>query len=124
MSPRRRVALIVVLMGGLSLARAAGAQDVPVVFIHGIFANGDEWRRTSARLANLLQITPYVVDLPSTATLDTQTAQLDGAMRSLPSNTIAVGHSQGGLIARQWHRSKALSGVLTLGTPHQGALLS
>lgn len=124
MTRRIRTACLLALLGSLVAARATSAQDVPVVFIHGIFANGDEWRRTSARLANILQITPYVVDLPSTATLNTQTAALDGAMHSLPSNTIAIGHSQGGLIARQWHRSKALSGVLTLGTPHQGALLS
>jgi pimeloyl-ACP methyl ester carboxylesterase len=105
-------------------AARAVAQDTPVVFVHGIFSNGDEWRRTSARLANVLKIEPHVVDLTSTAVFEQQTAALDGAKRGLPASTIAVGHSQGGLISRQWNRTKPLKGILTMGTPHSGSQLT
>ena len=56
--------------------------------------------------------------------LETQTAALDGALGGLPANTIAIGHSQGGLVTRQWSRTKALRGILTLGTPHTGSQLT
>lgn len=123
---RRRIVSIAVLttICGLACARGAFAQDVPVLFIHGIFANGDPWRATSARLATTLRITPYVVDLPSTDTLDSQTARLNAMVAGLPAQTIAVGHSQGGLIARQSFRSRPYRGILTLGTPHAGTPLA
>ena len=103
------------------LPLTAAAQDVPVVFVHGIFSSGDTWRATANRLTGRLQIEPHVVDLHSTDPLRTQTAALNAAKAWLPSRTLAVGHSQGGLIAREWSKSKALSGILTLGTPHGGA---
>jgi len=123
MIARAAVALLLAQLTGLAPAAPAGAQDVPVVFIHGIFANGETWRATSQRLASVVQIRPLVAELPSTTVLETQTATLDGQMRALPANTIAVGHSQGGLIARQWSRSRPLRGILTLGTPHGGSQL-
>ncbi len=123
MIARAAVALLLAQLTGLAPAAPAGAQDVPVVFIHGIFANGETWRATSQRLASVVQIQPLVAELPSTTVLETQTATLDGQMRALPANTIAVGHSQGGLIARQWSRSRPLKGILTLGTPHRGSQL-
>ena len=92
------------------------------MFVHGIFSSSETWRATSQRLAGVLQITPYLADLPSTAVLESQAAVLDNAFAGLPASTIAIGHSQGGLISRQWSRTKALSGLLTLGTPHTGAL--
>ena len=39
----------------------------------------------------------------------------------LPNSTIAVGHSLGGLVARQWSRSHELDGLITIGTPNRGA---
>ncbi len=123
MIARGVVVLLLVQLTSLALALRAGAQDIPVVFVHGIYSNGETWRATSQRLASVMQIQPSVAELPSTAVLETQTATLDGQMRSLPANTIAVGHSQGGLIARQWSRSRPLGGILTLGTPHGGSQL-
>lgn len=118
----RRAALT--LAAVLALQGLATAQPVPVVFVHGIFSNGDNWRQTSARLANVLQIEPHVVDLASTDYLENQAARVQALKGGLPTSTIAVAHSQGGLIARHWSRQKALRGVLTLGTPHAGAPLS
>lgn len=118
-----RAAALTVL-GLAVLVPPAAAQNVPVVFVHGIFSSGDTWRASSQRLATLVQIEPHVVDLPSTAVLETQTATLNGAKGQMPSSTIAVGHSQGGLISRQWSRTKALTGIVTLGTPHTGSQLT
>lgn len=116
---------LVVLMLLLAAARTpAWAQDVPVVFVHGIFSSSATWRDTAARLATTLRITPHLIDMPSTAVFETQTAVLNNAHAGLPASTIAVGHSQGGLISRQWSRNKALSGILTLGTPHTGSQLT
>ena len=112
------------LLLALACPVAANGQDVPVVFVHGIFSSSDTWRATSQRLANVLQITPYLVDMPSTAVFETQTAVLNNAFAGLPANAIAVGHSQGGLISRQWSRTKPLRGILTLGTPHTGSQLT
>ena len=118
-----RLLVLCLLACGLTPV-ATAAQDVPTVFVHGIFSGSDAWRATSQRLASTLQIAPHVPDLPSTSVLETQTAALDGALGGLPANTIAIGHSQGGLITRQWSRSKALRGILTLGTPHTGSQLT
>ena len=120
---RRRVSALLALVLLVPPATAA-AQDVPVVFVHGIFSSSETWRATSQRLAGVLQITPYLVDMPSTAVLETQTAVLNNALAGLPASTIAIGHSQGGLISRHWSRTKALRGILTLGTPHTGAQLT
>ena len=122
MTRLRHVALVAVL--ALASASRAAAQDVPVVFVHGIFSSSNTWHATSQRLANVLQIAPHLVDTPSTAVFETQTAVLNGALGGLPANTIAVAHSQGGLISRQWSRTKALRGILTLGTPHTGSQLT
>jgi pimeloyl-ACP methyl ester carboxylesterase len=118
-------AMVAVLVAIAMLQPAAAAgQDTPIVFVHGIFSNGDEWRRTSARLVNTLRIEPHVVDLPSTAVFEQQTATLDAAKRSVAAHAIAIGHSQGGLISRQWNRTKPLKGIVTMGTPHSGSQLT
>lgn len=119
---RRLVLSLVVLLG--ALGRPAFAQDTPVVFVHGIFSSGATWQRTAARLATTHQIAAHIVDLDSRDYLERQTAHLHWLKGALPTHTIAVAHSQGGLISREWSRSKTLGGVLTIGTPHFGAPLS
>ncbi|MGD9904734.1 MAG: hypothetical protein AB7U83_14820 [Vicinamibacterales bacterium] len=121
MTPR----LFAVVAAALTLAAPpAAAQDVPVVFVHGGFSSADTWRDAANRLAATLQITPHLVDLPSTAVFEQQTAVLNGAKGGLPTTAIAVGHSNGGIVSRQWSRQRPLGGILTLGTPHTGTQLS
>jgi pimeloyl-ACP methyl ester carboxylesterase len=116
-------AIVAVALVGV-LGQATRAQDVPVVFVHGVFSTGDGWRQTAARLATRLQIEPHVVDLDSRDYLERQTSQLHALKGGLPTHSIAIGHSQGGLLAREWTRTKSLRGILTVGTPHWGAPLS
>src|SRR5262249_19243586 len=40
---------------------------------------------------------------------------------SVPNDVIAVGHSNGGVVARQWSRSRNVGALITLGSPNQGA---
>lgn len=117
-----RLTLVAALL--LAGAVTAGAQDVPVVFVHGGFASSETWRDAASRLAGTLQITPHLVDLPSTSVFEQQTAVLHAAKGSLPAHTIAIGHSNGGIVSRQWSRTRPLGGILTLGTPHTGLQLS
>lgn len=117
-------ALLVAQLAALAIAPAAHAQDAPVVFVHGIASSGATWVAAAQRLGTVMRIAPHVADVPSFARLETQVATLDQQMSGLPGNTIAVGHSQGGLIAREWSRSRPVKGILTLGTPHGGSQLA
>lgn len=124
MTARRATALLVLLIGTLAPAAAARAQDVPVVFVHGFASGAQTWAATSQRLAGVLRIAPALASLPSLQRIETQAATLAQQAGSLPANTIAVAHSQGGLVSREWSRSRPLHGILTLGTPHGGAQLA
>jgi pimeloyl-ACP methyl ester carboxylesterase len=117
---RRAVPLIAALlvMGGVAQLHA---QDVPAVFVHGLRADGSTWQEAAARLAQRLALTPYVPTIPSSETYQTQAQHLQGQFGGLPANTVTVGHSNGGLVAREWSRIHPLSGIVTIGTPHSGA---
>lgn len=123
MTPAARVVALMLVCSGAAAVPAA-AQDTPVVFVHGFASSQQTWQAAAARLAATLRIEPHGVDLPWHETVETQAGVLQAAKGGLPASSIAVAHSQGGLVSRQWSRSKPLFGVLTLGTPHTGALLS
>ena len=53
--------------------------------------------------------------------LESQASEMQASFGGLPNSTIAVGHSLGGLVARQWSRSHELDGLITLGAPNRGA---
>ncbi len=123
MTAAARLVLASLLLVGVATTPAAG-QDTPVVFVHGFASSQQTWQAAATRLAATLRIQPHGADLPWDQTIETQAAVLNGAKGGLPASTIAVGHSQGGVVSRQWSRSKPLFGILTLGTPHTGSLLS
>jgi predicted alpha/beta hydrolase family esterase len=99
----------------------ASAQDRPVVFIHGVGSGPETWEETASRLQSRLQIAPERARVSWWESLETQGSQMDGRFGGLPGSTIAVGHSLGGLVARQWSRSHQLDGLITLGSPNRGA---
>lgn len=123
MTAATRLWIASLLFVGAATAPAAG-QDTPVVFVHGFASNQQTWQAAASRLATTLRIQPHGADLPWDQTFETQAAVLNNAKGGLPASTIAVAHSQGGIVSRQWSRSKPLFGILTLGTPHTGSLLS
>ncbi len=116
------VVAVLLLLGGAAPLWAG--QDTPVVFVHGFASDQRTWQAAAARLAATLRIEPHLVELPWREPIETQAAAMPHAVNALPPSAIAVAHSQGGVVARQWSRSKPLSGILTLGTPHSGSLLA
>lgn len=120
MAPR-----IVVVLVALTLAvvPSAHAQDRVTVFLHGFSSNAATWQDTAARLGARLQITPMVPELPWHLPFDQQANHLNGLAAGAPADTVAVGHSNGGLVARQLSTKRRLGGLVTLGSPHGGAPL-
>lgn len=111
------------LLACVGSATSAVAQTTPAVFVHGFTSSGDTWRESSGRMAGPLALTPYRPDLAWQRPYSEQAAQLQQQLGSLPASTIAIGHSNGGVVARQWARSRSLAGLVTIGAPHRGAPL-
>jgi pimeloyl-ACP methyl ester carboxylesterase len=105
----------------LTASSVASAQDRPTVFIHGLASNSRTWDPVVGRLTPLLAIQPFQVDLDWRALYETQAGQLQQQLGGLPSDVIAVGHSNGGVIARQWSRNRGVGSIITLASPNQGA---
>ncbi len=101
------------------------AQDQPVVFVHGLASNETAWSTVAGRLAATLKIRALTPRLSSTAYYETQSSQLVSTLNTsgFGSNTIAVGHSNGGVVSRYTARSRAFRGVVTMGSPNSGAPL-
>ena len=119
-----RVTPVACALFALTTVRPVHAQDVPTVFIHGLASSGATWEGAADRLQARLSITPYRPNLIWRSTFESQGDGLQAQLGWLPASTVAVGHSNGGLVARQWSRLHPLNGIVTLGTPNQGAPLA
>lgn len=110
----------------LAAAHPAAAQDRVTAFLHGFNSNADSWGTTASRLAVRLQIVKYAPNLPWWLPFDAQATFLNNEAQAggAPADTVVVGHSNGGLVARQLSTKRALGGIVTLGTPHLGAPLA
>jgi pimeloyl-ACP methyl ester carboxylesterase len=113
-------ALVVALLFGCA---TSWAQDRPAVFVHGLNGNVSTWSAAATRLRAELAISTYVPSVPWAQPFGTQAANLQSQLGALPASTIAIGHSNGGIVSRQWSTQHPLSGVLTVGSPQQGAPL-
>ncbi|MFN2444143.1 MAG: hypothetical protein ABR606_00920 [Vicinamibacterales bacterium] len=100
------------------------AQDRPVVFVHGLGSGPGTWADTSARLQSRVRIDPRLPALPWWERFETQAGGLHAAVGDLAGDVVAVGHSNGGLVAREWSTARPVGALVTLGTPHGGALLA
>jgi pimeloyl-ACP methyl ester carboxylesterase len=120
----RRVILVALLT--LGLAPAAQAQDRLTVFLHGFNSNAGTWWGTATRLQGRLQLAPAVPELPWHLPFDAQANHLNALANNAgaPADTVVVGHSNGGLVARQLSTKRPLGGMVTLGSPHLGAPLA
>jgi pimeloyl-ACP methyl ester carboxylesterase len=118
-----RMLLTFTLFGATALLSplVATAQDRPVVFVHGIMSAGQTWAGAAARLQARLAITADTPSLSSRASYETQASELQQAVAHRDDSLVAVGHSNGGIVSRELSRRRQLSGVVTLGTPNQGA---
>lgn len=100
---------------------AAAAQATPTAFVHGFGAEASDWAATADRLKKRVAIAPQLPKMPWREKFENQGKQLQSQLGSLPTNTIAVGHSNGGVVSREWARLRQLGGIVTIGTPHKGA---
>jgi len=107
----------------LLVCEPAWAQDRPTVFVHGLNGNANTWSAAANRLRAELAISPYVPNLPWAEPFAIQAGTLQAQFGTLPASTIAIGHSNGGIVSRQWSKQHPLSGVLTVGSPQHGAPL-
>src|SRR5688572_24223740 len=100
---------------------AAAQQPVPVVFVHGFKSSGGTWEAAATRLQGQLAIQPHRPSLRWQDGYATPANQLQALHPSLPGNTILVGHSNGGIVSREWSRSHPAAAIITAATPHTGA---
>jgi pimeloyl-ACP methyl ester carboxylesterase len=121
----RRIVRLLAIVSALAVeASGAAAQDVPTVFVHGLKGDAGSWRNTADRLAQQVRITTQVPTLDWRDWYENQGRSLQSRFASLPASTIAVGHSNGGIVAREWSKWRPLRSIVTLGTPHEGAFLA
>lgn len=113
--------LLVLVVAVVLSQGPASAQDRPVVFVHGFLSSGESWRAAAARLQSRLAIAAETPSLSSRNLYEQQAEQLQSLAGKHDGRVVAVGHSNGGVVARQWSLLRPVTGILTVGTPHRGA---
>lgn len=111
--------------------RAAGAQSVGVLFVHGFLCNRGVWNPWLRRLSDAG--TPFAaVNLePVFGSIDHYALTIDAAVRRLTETTgrppVVVAHSMGGLAVRFWLKQfdadERVNHIITIGSPHHGTWL-
>ena len=105
-----------------------GFGDVPVVFQHGFQSGAGDWNDMRGRLRPQLQISDAAFNVPVEGDLYRASDSLNAATRNWSGGqrVLAVAHSAGGLVARRaiYSDPSLISGLITIGTPHRGALLA
>ena len=116
-----RALLVAALALALFSPEPATAQDTPVVFLHGVQSSPNTWRDTAAALDREFRISPYIPETNWRADYETQARSLQARLGHLPGSTVVVGHSSGGIVAREWSKQHPFQAIVTMGTPHHGA---
>jgi pimeloyl-ACP methyl ester carboxylesterase len=112
-----RLALVLIAL----FADSARAQDQAVVFIHGLRATDATWADAAGRLESELAIAAYRPNPDWRSTFGDQAKAVEQSISGVPGAPIAIGHSNGGVVARDWSRVHPLRGLVTLGSPNLGA---
>jgi pimeloyl-ACP methyl ester carboxylesterase len=122
---RRRFIVLCAVVIGILVAGPAGAQDRPVVFLHGLMSDASSWAAAAERLRAKASIEPHVPSLSWRNPYEDQARDLQqrSEFSVLGGNVIAIGHSNGGIVAREWSRVRPVGGLITIGSPHRGAPL-
>src|SRR6185312_9770566 len=103
---------------------------MPVVLVHGVFCNAGVFAWTIRRFADEALGPVYALSYgPPLAPIERFSAQLaalvDAACRDTgAAQAVVVGHSMGGLVARDYlrtHGGAKVARVVTIGTPHNGS---
>ena len=119
---RRLGIAVIALAAAIATARPAMAQDPPLVLVHGIKSNGTAWLEAQQRFNRQLTVTTYNPTINDwKALFPEQAAQLQGKLPGIQGLPVVVGHSNGGVVAREWSKTRPMKGLLTLSSPNQGA---
>src|SRR5690606_18567791 len=114
------------LLALLALApSAAYAQSRNVSFLHGIGSAGSTWDPAVSTLNARFYINAQNRSYNSDRPISTIASQ--DASYLVQQNAVTVGHSMGGLVAREIVRQQGtgrVSALITTGTPHQGAFIA
>ncbi len=117
----------VTLGASATFGDVAAAQDQPVAFVHGLFWGSSFWQPTANFLQNQYQIAAVVPTLGWGNTFETQANNLQTALGGR-THAGAFGHSNGGLVERQYVRQfgggTGINRGYTIATPHRGAQLA
>ena len=100
---------------------AAQAQDRVTLFLHGFGAEASDWAGPADQLRDRVRIDPKLPEFDWRQPFQAQASQLQSGFGWAPSDTLLVGHSNGGLLAREFSRVHQADGIVTIGTPHRGA---
>jgi|GEM_PF-2244277 len=108
--------------------RTVSAGGGGVVYQHGFCGDATTWSAMRQRVPETHRVgLEQTYSLRSTASIESQVDDLGGrlSVRGVGGNVV-VAHSQGGLVARRLgqRRPDLVSGVVTIGTPHEGALIA
>ena len=116
---------------GATLASSANAQDVPVVFVHGVNSDSTYWLPIAGQLSAILRLSPVTKSTifyrseAEQATLLSSKLSEDARTSSSSLRLGFVAHSNGGLVSRQLSKTDArLEKLATVGVPHRGARLA
>jgi pimeloyl-ACP methyl ester carboxylesterase len=107
-----------------SVASSARAQT-PVLLVHGFQSNASACDSTKSVLNATGNYNAYAINLTASDHLSSQTSVVSSYLSGtgVADSTIIVGHSQGGLVSRIATRTTGVGGILTIGTPHNGATI-
>ena len=128
---RMRHLALAASVAGIALD-AAGAQDVPTVFQHGILSDGNTWSAYMApELRRMLKIAPVQPTLNWWRGYNEQANALANYVNvNQPAASVATlpfaAHSGGGIVSREYSRlpGTKISGLATIASPHAGAQIS
>ena len=95
----------------------------PLVLVHGFFAGGDDWGGTKQYFEQSFYSQAFSWTLGWDQRISVQKNSLLSHMSDifLPDTTILIAHSLGALTARDASRDRPVKGILTVGSPHNGA---
>ena len=119
----RRAVILGAVMTSVCLSTPSQAQDQNAAFVHGFNSNGASWQLAADRLKKEFKIAPQRPDLQWYAPYASQAADLNNRLAN--PTLMTMGHSNGGLISRQWNRVYNRNDrIATVGSLHQGAPLA
>lgn len=108
------------------IVNVTNAQDRTTYWVHGLGGSGESWNLYRPQFALERQMNSFSPTYLTTNGIPDASRQLGANIGGDPNNFI-VGHSLGGLAAREYERtpgSNPISAILTVGTPHKGAFVA